>query len=85
MVRHKKVGDNEEKGKDLKMLEIDEIVALLKLDGLKLHYFVKSDVYVAYIRLDTYPIGRGGTQQEAANNAWRRYVDSTRDRSAAQA
>ena len=74
MVRHKKVGDNEEKGKDLKMLEIDEIVSLLKLDGLVLHlaYLVYSGKHTAYIRLDTYPICRGSTPQEAANDACRR-------------
>ena len=58
---------------------IEEIEALLKLDGLALHYFVYSGKHTAYIRLDTYPIGRGSTPQEAANDAWRRYVNSRRN------
>jgi len=35
----------------MKMLEIDEIIALLRLDGMELDlsYFVKDKIYTAYI------------------------------------
>lgn len=84
MVRRKKVGDNAEEGEDLKMLEIDEIIALLRLDGmeLELEYFVMDKTYDAYIRQPYKPgtrtsiscIGTGDTETEAANDAWRKYV-----------
>ena len=93
MVRHKKVGDNAEEGEDLKMLEVDEIIALLKLDGLELdlEYFVTDKTHDAYIRQPYKPgtrtslscIGTGDTEKEAANDAWRKYVDERGDNSPA--
>lgn len=80
------------------MLEIDEIVALLKLDGLVLHlaYLVYSGKHTAYIKpynvtptnYLSYYRGTGNTEKEAVNNAWRwyvDYVDRRRNQSATQA
>ena len=93
MVRHKKVGDNAEEGEDLKMLEVDEIIALLKLDEMELdlEYFVSDRMHAAYIRQPYNPgtrtsiscMGTGDTDKKAANNAWRKYVDERGDNSPA--
>ena len=93
MVRRKKVGDNAEEGEDLKMLEIDEIIALLRLDGMELDlsYFVKDKIYTAYIeqpcnhglRISVHCIGTGDTETEAANIAWSAYENSGRNHSVA--
>ena len=80
------------------MLEVDEIIALLKLDGMALHmqYIVTTTTYGAYIFTPKryfygtanalikppdycFSNGYGSTPQEAANNAWRKYVDHRRD------
>ena len=62
-------------------LTVEEIEALLKLDGLKLSVY-EGYVFNAYIR-GTYIFptirGTGVTAQEAANSAWRKYADNRRD------
>ena len=80
------------------MLTVQEIEALLKLDGLKLdlQHVVTSNIYGAYIftpkryfndtaysfikPLDYYfSASYGSTPQEAANDAWRKYVNDRRN------
>ncbi len=71
------------------MLEIDEIIALLRLDGMELDlgYFVKNKKYTAYIEQPYNPgtgpsvhcVGTGDTETEAANDAWKKYVNERMD------